>query len=413
MKFVQWRARVRQPVGETLAGYGMTLIFVGAALGADLFLERHVSGTATHPTPPFFTAVMLSAWFGGVGPGLLAVLVSIPTIEYYFGHPIHALGGASTLIIFTLSALFIAWLSGIQTETAHLLSEARDELEIRVEKRTAELKRANEALLAEIANRKQAEEALLTAQAQLAHVTRVTTLGEFAASIAHEIKQPLTAIATNANACLHWLAGESANIEEARQTAARIVRDAMRTGEVLDRIRGMLKQNALQVGRVNVNDMIHEVLELTAGEFLRSRVVLRTELAPEDLTVVGDRVQLQQVVLNLVMNGIEALEAVTDRPRELLVSTSNESHSGEILVSVRDSGTGTECKDTESLFRPFYTTKAGGMGIGLSISRSIVENHGGRLWGVINEDRGMTFQFILPSCAKDQDARAGADHLSG
>ena len=247
----------------------------------------------------------------------------------------------------------------------------------------------------DVTERKQGEEALRRSQAELAHVTRVTTLGEMTASIAHEINQPLSGIVTNGNACLRWMAGDSPNLDEAREAIRRIIKDGNRAGEVITRIRALVSKTDTEKSRLDVNDAIQEVAALAEGEVRRNCVELRTELADELPPVLGDRVQLQQVILNLVMNGVEAMASVADRPRELLIR-SRRHESDKVLVAVQDSGIGIDRHSLEKIFNAFYTTKSQGMGMGLAISRSIVENHGGRLWAVPNDGPGVTFEFALP-----------------
>ena len=246
-----------------------------------------------------------------------------------------------------------------------------------------------------ITEQKRAEEALRQAQAELAHVTRVTTLGELAASIAHEVNQPLSGIITNSNACIRWLAGDSPNLDEAREAVRRILRDGNRASDVISRIGALVSKTDTEKSRLDVNDAIQEVAALAQGEVGRNKVALRTELAHDLPPVLGDRVQLQQVILNLVMNGVEAIASVADRPRELLIY-SHQDGSDKILVAVRDSGTELHSENLDRFFEPFFSTKPKGMGMGLAISRSIIESHGGRLWAVPNDGPGVTFAFALP-----------------
>jgi PAS domain S-box-containing protein len=242
--------------------------------------------------------------------------------------------------------------------------------------------------------RKRAEDALRKAQGELAHVTRVTTMGELTASIAHEVNQPLSAIVTNGNACLRWLAGNSPNFDEAREAARRIIRDGNRASDVIGRIRALVKKGDTEKAPLDINEAIQEIVSLTHSEIQKSGVVLEMNLAGGLPPILGDRIQLQQVILNLVMNGIEAMNTVTDRPRKLLIRSSQH-ESDKVLVAVQDSGVGINSQNIEKIFDTFYTTKSQGMGMGLAISRSIVENHGGRLWVVPNEGPGATFQFTL------------------
>jgi signal transduction histidine kinase len=240
--------------------------------------------------------------------------------------------------------------------------------------------------------RKRAEDALHHAQAELAHVTRVATLGEMTASIAHEINQPLAAVVNNANACLRWLAAQ--NLEEARQSAARVIGDGHRAGEIIDRIRAFAKKAPSRKDWIDVNETILEVIALARSEVHNNGVSLQTRLGDEMPPILGDRIQLQQVILNLMINAIEAMNGINDAPRELLVSSAKDD-SQSVLVAVRDSGPGLDPKSLDHLFTAFFTTKPQGMGMGLAISRSIIEAHGGRLWAVPNNGPGATFQFTL------------------
>ncbi|HWO90869.1 MAG TPA: PAS domain-containing protein, partial [Methylomirabilota bacterium] len=242
--------------------------------------------------------------------------------------------------------------------------------------------------------RKQAEDALHRAQAELAHVTRVATLGELTASIAHEINQPLAAVVNNATACVHWLAAQ--NLEEARQCAEFVIADGHRAGEIIGRIRALAKKAPPRKDWVDVNETIREVIALARSEVQSNGVSVRTRLGEELPLLLGDRIQLQQVILNLMINAIEAMNEVSDAPRELSITSATD-ESKRVLVAVRDSGPGLHPGSLDGLFDAFYTTKPQGMGMGLAISRSIVEAHGGRLWVTPNEPHGAVFQFTLPS----------------
>ena len=250
--------------------------------------------------------------------------------------------------------------------------------------------------LASIAvERKQAEDALRQAQTELAHATRVTTLGELAASIAHEVNQPLAGVVSSGNACMRWLASEPPNVEKARQSVDRIIRDANRASEVVARVRSLAKKAPLQKGWLNLNDMVLETTALTRMEVAQNRASLSTQLSDDSPPVWADRIQLQQVILNLIINAVEAVSAV-DGPRDLCVSTAKHQADG-VLFTVRDSGMGLNPEKLEHIFDAFYTTKREGMGMGLAVSRSIIEAHGGRLWASPNEPCGAVFQFMLPT----------------
>jgi signal transduction histidine kinase/CheY-like chemotaxis protein len=256
-------------------------------------------------------------------------------------------------------------------------------------------------VVTDITERKRAEEelhqkeiSLREAQTELAHVGRVTTMGEFAASIAHEVSQPLAGIVTNANAGLRWLAGELPNINEAREAIRRIIRDGNRAGEVIARMRALFEKARTTKERLDINEAIEEVIILIQSEVRRNRVALRTELAANLPPVRGDRVQLQQVIMNLILNAVDAMSTVQDRPRDLVIRTQR-GESDQVRVAVQDSGIGFDPQSAERMFDAFHTTKPGGLGMGLSISRSIVQSHGGRLWAVSNDGPGATFQFTL------------------
>jgi C4-dicarboxylate-specific signal transduction histidine kinase len=249
----------------------------------------------------------------------------------------------------------------------------------------------------DITERKLAEENLRKAQAELAHVTRVTTMGELAASIAHEVSQPIAGVVINGTACLRWLAGlaeDSVNLTEAKESLQRIIRDGKRAGDVIGRIRSLFKKADTVKEPLDLNEAIREVMILTKSEMDKRRVTPRLELADELPAVMGDRVQLQQVMMNLILNALEAMSTVEERPRVLVIGTQVHEQQ-KVLVTVRDTGLGLNPESMEKVFAAFHTTKSGGLGMGLSISRSIVENHSGRLWVTANDGPGVTFQFTL------------------
>ncbi|UVK40707.1 PAS domain S-box protein [Mesorhizobium sp. AR10] len=242
---------------------------------------------------------------------------------------------------------------------------------------------------------RRAEEALHRSQAELAHVTRVTTLGELAASIAHEVNQPLAAIVTNGEVGLQWLDREVPDLAEVRETLRDMISDGRRAGEIIHRLRALSKRTETQKVGLDINDAISEVIPLVQHEVLSRRVSLRLELAPKLPAVLGDRVQLQQVIINLIVNGMEAMAPVIDRSHAMVIRSQLD-HAGQVLVAVEDAGVGIDPANVRQIFEPFFTTKPSGMGMGLSICRSIMENHGGRLWASRNAGHGATFQFALP-----------------
>jgi predicted ATPase/signal transduction histidine kinase len=247
----------------------------------------------------------------------------------------------------------------------------------------------------DVTSTRQAEEALRKAQADLAHVSRVTTMGELVASIAHEVNQPLGAIVTNGSACLRLLSRETPNLDKSREVIGRMINDGVRASEVIKRIRDLLHKTPPEKAPLNINETVQGVIALVSSDVLKSKVDLRAELAAHLPPVIGDRIQLQQVILNLILNARDAMSEVRTQPRELLITTLK-GKSGYVVVAVRDSGKGLDAKDAERIFDPFFTTKAEGMGLGLSISRRIIEDHHGTLWAKPNKDRGATIQFTLP-----------------
>jgi PAS domain S-box-containing protein len=246
----------------------------------------------------------------------------------------------------------------------------------------------------DIHDRTLAEEALLKAQSDLAHVTRITTLGELSASIAHEVNQPLAAIVTNGEVSLRLLEGETPDLAEVREAIGATIGDGRRASEIISRLRALSRRSEAEKAALSINNVIEEVIPLVQGQVSGHRAALHLQLSPTP-AVLGDRVQLQQVIINLIINGIQAMDAVTDRARELTIRSQLDA--GSVLVGVKDSGTGIDPKDADHLFNAFFTTKPGGMGMGLSICRSIIEAHGGRVWAASDAGQGASFQFVLPA----------------
>jgi PAS domain S-box-containing protein len=253
--------------------------------------------------------------------------------------------------------------------------------------------------VADVTERRHGEESLGSMQAELARASRAITLGQLMASIAHEVNQPLAALVANANAALRWLAWKKPRIDEAQRALARIVRDGNRASGIITRIRALVRKTRVQRSRLSLNSVVHEVLVLLKTELRRNDITVRTDLAERLPPIRGDRVQMQQVLLNLVVNGIEAMGTLTTRPRLLVIATTADAAG--VAVSVEDCGIGLAEGVLERVFEPFYSNKPEGMGIGLAISRSIIEAHGGRLWAMRNEVAGATFQFRLPFAGAD------------
>jgi C4-dicarboxylate-specific signal transduction histidine kinase len=252
-----------------------------------------------------------------------------------------------------------------------------------------DLRRATQALRA-------SEEQLGLARAELARVSRVTMLGQLTAAIAHEVNQPIGATVTNAAAALRWLSAQPPELEEVRQALNRILKDGNRAGAVIGRVRALIQKAPPRKDPLEINGAIREVIELGRGEAVKNGVLVRTVLADGLPLIVGDRVLLQQVMLNLIINAVEAMSCVREGARELLIST-EKAGAADVLVAVRDSGPGFAPADCERLFEAFYTTKPSGLGLGLSICHSIIEAHGGRMWASPNVPRGAVFQFTLPA----------------
>jgi C4-dicarboxylate-specific signal transduction histidine kinase len=370
-------------------GYGIAVFSVAIALFLTQWPALHLEAA---PLSLFVFAVMLTAWVGGLAPGLLATCLSILAFYYYFLAPVHSLAANEIprFISFAVSLLFVGLLTSAQRNATESLKRARDHLQGVVQ----DLQRTNEALQAESSERKRAEEKLQQAQADLAHVSRVTTMGEFTASLAHEVNQPIAAAVTNANTCLRWLSRDSPDIEEARAAAMRIVNDGTRASEIIARVRLLFQKGAPQRELVDLNEVIREMILLLRSEAVRYNISVGADLAFDLPQILADRIQLQQVMMNLMLNGIDAMKNA-DGSRELII-TSRRSEDKHLLLSVSDTGVGLPPGQTEQIFSAFFTTKPHGTGMGLSISRSIVESHGGRLWFGNNSPRGASFYMALP-----------------
>jgi PAS domain S-box-containing protein len=508
------------PKPRAIWSYSITVFSVAAALTISGWPALHLQDA---PVSLFLCAVILSAWFGGIWPGLLATALSAFTFYYFFLPPIHSLGAKPNeiprLLVFMVSELFVGILSVAQRSATESLRRARDDLKVTVQdlqnsnealeaesrerERAEESLRRSEGYLAEaqrlthtgswvwqvagkdavylsdewyrvygfdpedgiptleqrlqrihpgdrakweeaieravgeksdydvefrillpgatikyihtvghpvldgsgellqfvgsstdITERKRAEESSRQAQADLAHVNRVTTMGELTASVAHEVNQPIAAAVTNAKTCLRWLTRAEPDVEEARAAAMRIVKDGTRAAEIIKRIRLLFKKGTSEREIVDVSEVIREMIILLRGEAMRYFIVVRTEVEADTPPVIADRVQLQQVLMNLMLNGIDAMKDA-DGTRELVIK-SQRAENDQVLLCVSDTGLGLPLLQADQLFNAFFTTKSHGTGMGLSISRTIVESHGGRLWAANNSPRGASFFFTLP-----------------
>jgi C4-dicarboxylate-specific signal transduction histidine kinase len=401
-------SRAKKPLAAIVAGalrpYAIAILLVGLALVATLLVRN------LFPYPflfLFFAAVMASAWFGGTAAGLFAVFLSTILVAYFFVPPFYSWVISATdgtyFAAFVLCALVASWVSSSKKKSEEALKEARNQLEIRVQERTVELQKSNAELRWTIQEHDKAQEALRDTQAELAHLSRVFSMGELTSSIAHEISQPLTAVVTHGHACLEWLSASPPNVEKARRTTENIIRDGTRAGAVLGRIRSLFKKESPANDWLDMNEVIGELTIFLRDEASRRGISVRTDLARDLPRVKGDRVQLQQVVLNLLMNGMDAMSGFAGHEKQLLIG-SRRHDAQAILISVGDSGVGLRPEIERRIFEPFFTTKPQGIGMGLSISRSIVESHRGHLWAESGRAGGALFQFTIPLDSGDSDA---------
>jgi C4-dicarboxylate-specific signal transduction histidine kinase len=389
-------AHAAQSKLPVLLRYGLAVALVATALLLSLVLRVPFG----NPFWFFFSvAVIATTWFAGRGPGWVAVFLSSLAVLYYFIPPIYSFAIKPPDVPFFLTFVacefvansIISW----QRQSEDSLRRARDELEVRVAERTSELKAANDALLNQMEEQRRTEEALQRVRSELARVVRITTIGELTASIAHEVNQPLAAIVANADACVAWLSLPSPNLVEARAAAERTIMGATRASEVISRIRSLINKAPTERVQVGLNEVIEESVILADSQAKRNDVSVEVEPDPHLPAILGDRIQLQQVILNLMLNGIESMSGVTNRVRKLTIrSRFHLDH--QIGVSVEDSGNGVSAENMHRLFEPFFTTRSQGVGMGLAISRSIIEAHGGRLWAESTVNQGSVFQFTLP-----------------
>jgi C4-dicarboxylate-specific signal transduction histidine kinase len=358
-----------------------TAVCISAALLVTLILQE--IGTGRPTLFPFFVAIAASAWFGGPSTGVVAVLLSLPFGFYFYSVDLGVFG--PRLENFLILLLFALCAAG-----GGRLGAMRRQADNTIAAKAHQLLLANEALREEISERRRAEQALQEAQAELARAARLTTMGELAATIAHEINQPLAAISNSAGACIRWLNANPPNLNEARLSAGWIARDSARAAAVISRVRAMVRNNMPEKSSISVNHVIEDVLSSIGYELRKNHVAVKLLLDPSAPRLLADRVQLQQVFLNIFINAMEAMEQV--KHRSLSISTA--AREGQIRVTIEDSGGGI-AGGAEEIFQPFYTTKPSGMGLGLAICRSIVEGYGGELKAVAGA-RGACFRLVMP-----------------
>jgi len=380
-----------------MLGYAVGFLSVAAAL----LVARLQFNLQAAPVSLFLCAIMFTAWVGGLRAGVLAAVLSLLSFKYYFVTPFQSLALDSTeiprLVVFTLAAGFVLAITAAQKRSEEKLRKTARELQTNIED----------------LNRTQQE--LHKAQAELAHMTRLTTMGELTASIAHEVNQPLTAVVNNANACISLLdpapprPGEGgpngvSNLEDIREALGEIRDDAERASAVVGRVRQLAKRTPVEKSLLDLKDVVKDVLALARYESVARGATIRTDLSQDLPRVSGDRVQLQQVLLNLVMNGMDAMNTIEESRRVLTISGRRETRDGNlgVLLSVQDAGIGFKPEERDRLFEAFYTTKPHGMGMGLAISRSIIEAHAGRLRAETNRGSGATFLISLPAAGKNK-----------
>lgn len=372
--------------------YALALTLVLLAFGLTMVLKQFEAGRPTLFL--FFAAIVAAAWFGGVGPGCVAAAASLPCGFYFYHLALPStsitLNNVVLFFFFLICAMAGGFLSSRQRNAENGLQRAHRQLETKA----AELLTANVALRDEMAERRRAELALADTRTKLAHAARLTALGELTATIAHEINQPLAAVTTNASCCLRLLEPAHFDVDEAREAAASIVQDADRASEVIKRIRAMVRRTPPERIAIDVNALAADVLALLDTELRRTGVEVRTAFAPRLPDIFGDRVQLQQVLLNVTMNAMEAMADIAG-PRRIEIDTSR-TGSDTVEVTVRDTGVGFDGRAPDTFFDAFVTSKADGMGLGLSICRSIVEAHGGHMHAARNEPRGAVLRIVLP-----------------
>jgi len=359
--------------GNAIWRHALVMAFVSGAL----FLSFALESFGNPHWFPFRVAIVAVNWFCGPGPGWLAAALSVALFQYYFIPPTHSFA----LRRRDLPSPFFLILLQV---TANLAASWKRQIEASIK-----------LLIHQMAEQRRTEEALQIARAELARVARITTVGHLAAAIAHEVNQPLAAIVANTDARAAWLDVQTPNLVEARAAAERAGQGAIRASEVVSCIRALITKKPTERDYVQLNEIVEEIVALAAGHASISAVTVVVELAPGLPLVHADRVQLQQVILNLIRNGIEAMSGIEGRPRQLVIKTQTQA-AGMVCFSIQDSGIGVSAEHMPRLFEPFFTTRTQGIGMGLSISHSIIEAHARRRWAESTPDHGSVFQFTLP-----------------
>lgn len=376
-----------------------TLPFVTvAAAGMGSFVAPSVS-IGTHNLFLFFAAIVITAWYAGAGPGWLSVALSAFTANSLIESPVphfeFGAEGLSWFVSFALCGAVTIATSLRRRRMEEALRRTRDDLEDRVRERTRELTQLHERLITEMTQRIGAETALRQTQCELARASRLMTVAEFTTTIAHQINQPLTAVVANGEAAQNWLRHSPPVLPEAVESIEAAVKEAVHAAEIIARIRGLVTKSAPRQTSIAVNELIGEVLTFAGPDLAKRQVVTECRLAAALPPVIGDRVQLQQVLLNVVNNASDAMSGIADRKRELIIETDVQDD-GMISIVVSDSGHGICAMDPSRIFQPFYSTKEGGMGIGLSVCRTIVEQHGGSIRAMPRQPHGAILKIDLP-----------------
>jgi C4-dicarboxylate-specific signal transduction histidine kinase len=380
----------------TVLRYFLSFVAVAVACGATYLLN--IAAPESSNLFLFFASIVVAAWYAGAGPGWLAVGLSIIAVDYFFSPPIYVLDLSAKdipwLAAFVACAVVTNAMSLQRRRMEAMLRQARDELEQRVRERTLDLQQSNDKLTAATVERSVAEAALRETQNELARAARILTVTELTASIAHEVNQPLAAVVANSEAALNWLKRSPPALREANESIAAVVMAGERASDVIGRIRSLMTNGAPILATVDMNELVDNVIVLVHTSLVKRNITVTCRLEPESLPILGDRIQLQQLLLNLINNAADAMAQVFDRDRKLVVKTRHIKDN--VTITVEDTGHGLADVDTTKLFQPFYSTKQDGMGMGLSICRTIAESHSGTIRAMSRSPYGAAFQVELP-----------------